>query len=35
MTDMAFTVSGGKIARIDILADPHRLQVLGLSSAGD
>ena len=32
---MAFTVSGGKIARIDILADPHRLQVLGLSSAGD
>ncbi|MDH6290081.1 sigma-70 family RNA polymerase sigma factor [Rhodococcus opacus] len=35
MSVMAFTVSGGKIARIDILADPHRLQVLGLSSAGD
>ena len=35
MSVMAFTVSGGKIARIDILADPHRLEVLGLSSAGD
>ena len=35
MSVMAFTVAGGKIARIDILADPHRLQVLGLSSAGD
>lgn len=32
---MAFTVSGGKIARIDILADPHRLQRLRLAHAGD
>ena len=28
---MAFTVSGGKIVRIDILADPVRLQRLGIS----
>lgn len=35
MSVMAFTVAGGKIARIDILADPHRLQRLGLSSVGD
>ncbi|ANS29214.1 RNA polymerase ECF-type sigma factor [Rhodococcus opacus] len=32
---MAFTVAGGKIARIDILADRHRLQRLGLSAGGD
>ncbi|MFC0451894.1 sigma-70 family RNA polymerase sigma factor [Rhodococcus jostii] len=35
MSVMAFTVVGGKIARIDILADPHRLQRLGLSSVDD
>nr|EJJ00806.1 sigma-70, region 4 family protein [Rhodococcus sp. JVH1] len=35
MSVMAFGVAGGKIARIDILADPHRLLHLGLSSAVD
>ncbi|MDV7086603.1 sigma-70 family RNA polymerase sigma factor [Rhodococcus sp. IEGM 248] len=35
MSVMAFTVAGGKIARIDILADPHRLQRLGPSAVGD
>ena len=35
MSVMAFTVAGGKIARIDILADPQRLQRLGLSAVGD
>ncbi|MDT2007732.1 sigma-70 family RNA polymerase sigma factor [Rhodococcus opacus] len=35
MSVMAFTVAGGKIARIDILADPHRLQHLGLPPADD
>lgn len=28
---MAFTVAGGRIVRIDILADPVRLQRLGIS----
>jgi RNA polymerase sigma-70 factor (ECF subfamily) len=35
MSVMAFTVADGKIARIDILADPDRLQHLGLPLVTD
>ncbi|MEE3921738.1 sigma factor [Micromonospora sp. BRA006-A] len=28
---MAFTVTGGRIAAVDVIADPHRLAALGLS----
>lgn len=30
MSVMAFTVTGGRIAAIDVLADPDRLRALGL-----
>jgi RNA polymerase sigma-70 factor (ECF subfamily) len=32
---MAFTVTGGKIVAIDVLADPERLQQLDLAGLDD
>jgi hypothetical protein len=31
---VGFTVAGGRIAEIDVLADPARLRELGLSALG-